>query len=108
VAGAVKAGVAAIIVLVLFEGNKWGFVRYRDFRKRHLAARCLEVTLHGMAAFENAIDRNGQHGHNEYQGKEFQRDEFLHNRLKNYAAFLAAVKTLTVGCGTAFTPGSLI
>lgn len=77
-AGAVEAVVATVIILVLFQGGAWALVRFGNFRRQCLIACSREVTLHGMRTFMHAIDRHGQHDHQQQPGKELYRDKFSH------------------------------
>ncbi len=69
-AGAVDAGVAAIRIFVLFMRGARTVVRVGDFRSRDLIVFCCHMALHGMSAVVHAIDRDGQHDHEENSGKE--------------------------------------
>ena len=78
VTGAVEAVVATVIILMLFQGRARALVRFGNFRRQCLIACSRKVTLHGMRAFMHAIDRDGQHDHQQQPGKELYRDKFSH------------------------------
>ena len=69
-ASAVDAGVAAIRIFVLFMRGARTLVRGGNFRSLDLIVFCCHMALHGMSAIVHAIDRNGQHDHEENLGKE--------------------------------------
>lgn len=77
-AGAVEAVVATVIILVLFQGGAWALVGFGNFRRQCLIVCGREVTLHGVRTFMHAIDRDGQHDHQQQPGKELYRDKFSH------------------------------
>lgn len=57
--GAVRAGVAAIVIIVLFMGGTRALVRCGHFNVRCSVA-CRQMTLHGMSAIMHTIDRETQ------------------------------------------------
>jgi hypothetical protein len=69
-ANAVVAGVATIIIVVLFERGTGALVRYGYFRMRRSAICFCHRMLHGMGTFMDAIDRDSQHDYEEKSGKE--------------------------------------
>lgn len=70
----VAADIATILDIILFMRGAGTVVRCGDIRIRSLVASCGHMILHGMSTLVHAIDREGQHCHEEKQGKEFYGD----------------------------------
>jgi hypothetical protein len=83
-ASAIDAGIATIMIIVLFERGARARVRCGNFRRGYLTACRCHVTLHGMSTFVRDIDCCGQHDHEENQRKEFQMDYFSHKYFLDY------------------------
>ena len=67
---AIDAGIAAIIILVLFERGTRALQRCGYSGIQFMAGWRWHVVLHGMGAFMHTIDRDGQHDHEQELGKE--------------------------------------
>ena len=77
-AGAVAAGIATIMISVLFERCTRTVASCGNFRVRCPFAGGSLVALHGMGTFMHASDRDGQHDQNENKGIKFKVDKFSH------------------------------
>jgi hypothetical protein len=55
------AGIAAIVIFMLFEGRTRALVRHGDFGKRYPAPCRGGMTLPGMSAVKHTTERDGQH-----------------------------------------------
>lgn len=67
-ASTVDAGVAAIIILVLFKGRAGVLVGQGKFRMNVLI---VNLASHCMGTFVHTINRDSQHDYEEKSGKEF-------------------------------------
>ena len=73
-ASTVDTSITAIVIFVLFERGPRTLMKHGSFRMQTLTVCRCHVALHGMGAFEHAIDRHGQHDQEEKLGKEFIRN----------------------------------
>lgn len=73
-ASAVDTGVAAVVIVVLFERGTRTLVKRRDFSMRAPVVCRFHLVLHGMGASMHAIECDGQHDHEDKSGKEFYGD----------------------------------
>lgn len=79
VARTIHAFIAAIAIIVLFEGCTRALMRSGYFRLRcTISCRC-HMSVHGMGTFMKTITHDGQHDHEEESGKEMSRNIFNHS-----------------------------
>ncbi|GAB7028229.1 hypothetical protein [Geotalea toluenoxydans] len=86
-ANAIDAGVAIIVVLVLFQGGTRALVRLYLLTGGRVAGHG-EAVLHGMGVFLDAMQRHGQHDQKKNPGNEFNsrcstHGTFIVGRLQN-------------------------